>query len=93
MNDLVKPSESGLSGQLQEAVAQLMHEMSQPITALRCCLDVALLRQQSAEEYREIITQAIMQVERLAGYTLTLREIAASQPDSEARAAANFSHF
>lgn len=54
---------------------ELCHALNQPLTVLRCCLDLALQKNRTGKEYREYLRQAVAEVERLVGLSAWLREL------------------
>lgn len=53
----------------------VFHDLSQPLTALHCSLELALVRDQTAEEFRASIGAALENAERLRQRLLLLREL------------------
>ena len=57
----------------------LIHLLSQPLTALRGSLELALGADSSAVDYRKTIAEAFEQADRVAALLVSLRELAASE--------------
>jgi signal transduction histidine kinase len=53
----------------------VFHDLSQPLTALHCSLELALLRDQTIEEFRSSVEAALENAERLRQRLLLLREL------------------
>ncbi|HEY7095264.1 MAG TPA: hypothetical protein VH437_00955 [Terriglobales bacterium] len=60
-------------------LAELFHQFSQPLTKLRCALELALLKPGSAEGYRETIRQAAIHVNEVAQAADFIRKTSCSQ--------------
>ena len=54
-------------------IETLLHDMSQPLTAIRGCLELGLELSKTTEEYREAIEEAMEQVDRLMQLTRRAR--------------------
>lgn len=64
-------------GEREEFVSDLFHALAQPLTGLRCSLEVALRRPAlSAEEARSSLEQALQATERLYQSVLFVRQLA-----------------
>lgn len=63
-----------IAGQ-RSVVSDVFHELSQPLTALHCLLELSLTRDQTAEEYRGSVDAALQNAERLRRRLLLLREL------------------
>ena len=61
--------------QRSRLMEDLFHALSQPLTSLRCQLELGLGGSRSAEEYRDYLTRALEQVERTAGLMVQLRDV------------------
>lgn len=57
-------------------LSAIIHGLSQPLTALRGALELALLAEHSAEEYRLVLKESLAQADRLVGLLRSLRELA-----------------
>ena len=55
--------------------ANVFHDLSQPLTALHCSLELALARDQTIEEFRASVEAALHNAERLRQRLLLLREL------------------
>ena len=53
----------------------VFHDLSQPLTALQCSLELALVRDQTIEEFRASVEAALHGAERLRQKLLLLREL------------------
>ncbi len=59
-------------------LATVLHRLSQPLTALRGSLELALLTEPSAEEYRVTLEESLELADRLVRLICSLRELAES---------------
>ena len=66
--------EQGAADQ-RSLVSDVLHKLSQPLTALQCSLELSLVRDQSAEEFRASVEAALQNAERLRQSLLLLREL------------------
>ena len=64
----VAPNQSALIG-------DLFHALSQPLTSLRCVIEVALLEVRDPEEYRETLQQCLALAEQISVLAAGLREL------------------
>ena len=55
--------------------SNVFHELSQPLTALHCSLELAFVRDQTIEEFRASVEAALHAAERLRQRLLLLREL------------------
>ncbi len=55
--------------------ANVFYDLSQPLTALQCSLELALVRDQTIEEFRGSVEAALQAAERLRQRLLLLREL------------------
>lgn len=62
-------------GESQQLVSELLHQLSQPLTTLCCALELALLQTPTAEQYVEIVSQALGQAEKVSELTNAIREL------------------
>jgi C4-dicarboxylate-specific signal transduction histidine kinase len=62
-------------GELRQLGSDLFHALSQPLTALCCSLELALQQTLTVEQYREGVSAALMQAERVSWLTMGLREL------------------
>jgi len=58
---------------------ELAHELSQPLTAMRGMLELALISGENVAAYRQAVRQALEPAERLARLVSLLRELAATE--------------
>lgn len=59
----------------RDFASNVFHDLSQPLTALQCSLELALVRDQTIEEFRASIEAALHAAERLRQRLLLLREL------------------
>ncbi len=76
----MKPLLMGSSGaatknELRHLVSDLFHQLSQPLTTLCCSLELALLQTPTAQEYGEIVLNALVQAERVSALAIAMREL------------------
>jgi len=62
-------------GGQHELISDVFHQLSQPLTALQCSLELALIRDRTSEEYRTSVQAALQNAERLRQSLLLLREL------------------
>ena len=55
--------------------SDVFHQLSQPLTALLCSLELSLTRDQTLEEFRFSVEAALQNAERLRQHLLLLREL------------------
>ena len=55
--------------------AEVLHSLSQPLTALHCALELSLLRDHSADEFRKSVNSALESAGRLRQRLLLLSEL------------------
>ncbi len=55
-------------------VSDIFHRLSQPLTALQCSLELALIRDQTSGEFRTSVEAALQNADRLRQSLLLLRE-------------------
>ena len=66
---------------------ELLHALSQPLTALSCSLELALQRPLTPEACREIVSRSLAQAERASWLTMAIRELFdAGQPGENCEA-------
>jgi C4-dicarboxylate-specific signal transduction histidine kinase len=72
---LAKPG--GVTGCTEDPrlVSDLFHALNQPITALRCSLELSLHRQRTAEQYRDTLQTAMQQAELIADWAVGIRAL------------------
>jgi signal transduction histidine kinase len=71
----------------REAVCEIFHSLSQPLTALHCSLELSLLRDQTAEEFRSSVAAALENAERLRQRLLLCRELSSADDPGDISAA------
>jgi hypothetical protein len=49
----------------QRFVSDVFHAISQPLTSLRCCIELALMQEGTLEAYRDALTEALTHAERV----------------------------
>jgi hypothetical protein len=59
----------------RDFASNVFHQLSQPLTALHCSLELALVRDQSVEEFRASVEAALHAAQRLRQRLLLLREL------------------
>lgn len=65
-----------LTEQRRQLMSEVFHALSQPLTTLRCSLELGLRTRHSTEEYRTRLAQALEQAERTVRMTAQLRRLA-----------------
>jgi two-component system heavy metal sensor histidine kinase CusS len=72
---LAKPG--GVTGCTEDSrlVSDLFHALNQPITALRCSLELSLHRPRTAEQYRDTMQAAMQQAELIADWAVGIRAL------------------
>jgi signal transduction histidine kinase len=61
--------------EFRQLVSDLFHQLSQPLTTLCCSLELALLQTPTADQYDEIVSQALIQTERASATATAIREL------------------
>jgi len=64
-------------------VSDIFHTLSQPLTALLCSLELALVRDRTSEEFRASVEGALQNAERLRQSLLLLRELSDARDPGE----------
>src|SRR5271169_6211102 len=65
-----------------DVLAELLHSLSQPLTGLRCSLELSIA--ETAERQQENVAAALQQTEQVIGMIQLMREyLDASQPEPE----------
>lgn len=59
----------------RQLISDLFHQLSQPLTTLRCSLELALLQTLTTEQYREAVGQALGQAEKASWSATAIREL------------------
>jgi signal transduction histidine kinase len=62
-------------GESRQLVSDLFHQLSQPLTTLCCSLELALLQTPTAQQYGEIVSQALVQAEKVSALATAMREL------------------
>ncbi|HXZ80788.1 MAG TPA: hypothetical protein VEG30_12715 [Terriglobales bacterium] len=60
--------------QRREHVSEAFHSLNQPLTALHCVIELALLQPRSGEEYRMRLRESLQLVDRIFEFTAGVRE-------------------
>jgi hypothetical protein len=68
-------SVTGVECESRQLVSDLFHQLSQPLTTLCCSLELALLQTPNAEQYGEIVSQALSQAEKVSALATAIREL------------------
>lgn len=63
----------------QQFISDVFHAISQPLTALRCSLDLALMRPGTLQTYRAALQDAVRNAERLSSCAEFLRGMAEAE--------------
>lgn len=71
---LAGPGEAADS-EIRQLTSDLFHELSQPLTNLCCSLELAMLQSPTAEEYCQIVSQALQQAEKASELATAIREL------------------
>jgi hypothetical protein len=61
--------------ELRQLGSDLLPALSHPLTALCCSLELALQQSLTAEEYRDSVSNALIQAERVSWLTMGIREL------------------
>lgn len=59
----------------RELLSELFHALNQPLTTLRCALELSLRRPHGEEEYRHTVQAALLQAESITRLTCGIREL------------------
>lgn len=68
-------NEHALAHQREELIADLFHELTQPLTTLHCCLELSLRKMPRSSESRRDLQIALQQAESIAELISQLREV------------------
>ena len=74
MSPVAESPPRNLAGQ-GSFVSDVLHKLSQPLTALQCSLELSLARGQASEDFRASVEAALENAERLRQSVLLLREL------------------
>jgi signal transduction histidine kinase len=67
----------------ESLLPELLHALSQPLTALRCSLEVTLLQPRNSEEYRKRLRESLDLTEEITTLAAGIRELLeVEQPSS-----------
>ncbi len=58
----------------RQALSDIKHALSQPLTALQCALEISLLRDVTLEEFKDTISAAIQEADRMRKTLLHLED-------------------
>src|ERR1700741_3237525 len=82
-------SAQGTKLEQESLLPELLHALNQPLTSLRCSLEVTLLQPRDSEEYRRRLRESLKLTEDIMVLSRGIRElIDVEQPCSEPRAIA-----
>jgi hypothetical protein len=77
----VEKAGPGPGEEQQQLVADLFHALNQPLTALRCSLELALAKPLTAEQYRATLSRGVKDAAQVAWFSAGIRELlGASDP-------------
>jgi len=68
-------NDQALTHQPEQLVAELFHELTQPLTTLHCCLDLLLKKVPRSSKSRGDLQIALQQAENIAKLISQLREV------------------
>ena len=69
----------------QQLLSDLFHALNQPLTTLRCSLELALLQPRTVEQYRDNTQVALEQAERISRIAVGIRELLAADDPGDHR--------
>ena len=72
---LAKPGGGAGCTEDSQLVSDLFHALNQPITALRCSVELSLHRPRTAVQYRGTLQAAMQQAELIAGWAVGIRAL------------------
>ena len=72
-------------GERKPLVAELFHTLNQPLTTLRCSLELALVQPRTAEQTNQSLRHALEHAERIAWLVSGLQELMASDDPGDNR--------
>jgi len=61
--------------ELDGLISDFFHALSQPLTTLRCSLELTLQQSRTAEQYRDVVSRALAQAERASWLAGGIREL------------------
>jgi len=72
-----------------DVLGELLHSLSQPLTSLRCSLELSLANDEKTDPRQETVSIALQQTERVIGMVQLMREyVEAEQPGPDANPSA-----
>ncbi len=74
-------------------MADLFHALNQPITALRCALELGLHQPRTTGQYRDVLQKGLEQAEQIAGWATGIRELLQAQDAGDACQMVAFESF
>lgn len=74
-----------LASERRRLIADLFHALNQPLTTLRCSLELTLVQPRAPEENAQTLQQALAQAEQASWLAAGLRELLASDDPGEER--------
>jgi len=81
----VEPVQISTEKERQQLIADLFHALNQPLTTLRCSLELTLIQPRTPEQNAETIKQALSQAEQASWVAAGLRELVASDDPGDER--------
>lgn len=72
-------------GERRQLIADLFHALNQPLTTLRCSLELTLVQPRTPEENARALEQALTQAEQASWLAAGLRELVASDDPGDER--------
>ncbi len=69
----------------QTLISELFHALNQPLTTLRCSLELALYQQGTLEHYRECVQHALEQTGRAVHLVLSIRALVDAEDPGDGR--------
>ncbi|MGH9544878.1 MAG: sensor histidine kinase [Terriglobales bacterium] len=75
MNFAATGNPAAAEAELRHLVSDLFHQLTQPLTIMRCSLELALLQAPSAEQYGEIVGRVLRQAEQASWLVTAIREL------------------
>jgi len=79
------PSRASTESERQRLIADLFHALNQPLTTLRCSLELTLVQPRTPEQNAETIKLALTQAEHASWVAAGLRELVSSDDPGEER--------
>src|SRR6266705_830270 len=72
-------------GERRELIFDLFHALNQPLTTLRCSLELTLHQPRTAKQYRDSLAGALRHTEQITWLTTDLRELLEADDASDDR--------